>query len=149
MASIKSVGFLSPQATPNDGRAVFVNDKVVLSANPAVADTLDFRIPAGMEVSSIDLYADDLDSNASPTLATSWGYAPIDPNSSLTAVPAYFAAAGQTIGRAAGGQRLAFKPITFQEDVYLRGTVGAQSATFAAGELHAIVGGNSKGPRGS
>jgi hypothetical protein len=147
MASIKSAGFLNPQMMPVDGRGINLTDKVVLAANPTAADTLDFRIPAGMEVTGIDLYADDLDSNGTPTLATSWGYAPVDPNSSLAANATYFAGTGQTVGRAAGGLRLAFKPIKFEEDVYLRGTVGTASATFAAGELHAIISGNAKGPK--
>jgi hypothetical protein len=147
MASIKSVGFLSPQSTPNDGRAVFITDKVVLTANPTVADTLDFRIPAGLEVCSVEIQCDDIDTNASPTFAFGAGYEKIAADSTLSPSLQYFAANGQTTARTGGRLICSFKPITFQEDVFLRLTVGGASATFAAGEIHAIVGGNSKGPR--
>lgn len=147
MASIKSVGFLNPQTTPGDGCAVFLNDKFVLSANPTAADTLDARIPAGFEVSSLEIQCDNLDSNGTPTFAFSVGYAPIDPASSLSPSTQYFAPTGQTTARTGGRLICAFKPITFQEDVYLRITVGTASATFAAGEIHTIAAGNSKGAR--
>jgi len=147
MASIKSAGFLSPQSTPNDGRAVFIADKVVLTANPVVADTLDFRIPAGLEVCSVEIQCDDIDTNGTPTFAFGAGYEKINADSTLTASLQYFAANGQATARTGGRLICSFKPITFQEDVFLRLTVGAASATFAAGEVWAIVGGNSKGPR--
>jgi hypothetical protein len=147
MASIKSVGFNAPKFMPVTGAAAFINDKVVLAANPNAGDTLDFRIPAGLEVSSVAIQCDDLDSNGTPTFAFSAGFAPIASDSTLSPDAAYFAAAGQTTARTGGRLQCSFKPITFQEDVMLRLTVGAGSATFAAGEIHAIVSGNCVGPR--
>lgn len=147
MASIKAQRFFAPKASNVDGRAVFINDKVVLAANPTAADTLDFFVPAGTEISSVVIKPDDLDTNGSPTFVFGVGYAPVSASSSLAANATYFAAAGQTAAQSGGGLTCYFKPITFQEDVMLRLTVGTAAATFAAGEIHAIVGGNSIGPK--
>lgn len=147
MPSIKSTGFMAPQLTPNDGRAVFLADRVVLTANPLVNDTLDFRIPAGLEVCQVEIQCDDIDTNGSPTFAFSAGFEKIDPSSTLAPSLQYFAPTGQATARTGGRLICSFKPITFQEDVFLRLTISAVSATFAAGEVWAIIGGNSKGPR--
>lgn len=147
MASIKSQRFTTPKPSNCDGRAVFINDKVALAANPSAADTLDFRIPAGTEISYLAVKSDDLDTNGAPTFVFGVGYAPVDSASSLAANATYFAAAGQTIAQTGGGLVCTFKPITFQEDVMVRLTVGTASATFAAGEIHVTVGGNCVGVR--
>lgn len=147
MASIKAVRFAAPKFMPVDGCAAFINDKVVLSANPTAADTLDFKIPAGLEISSVAIQCDDLDTNGAPTLVFSAGYRAADTGSALAANATYFAAAGQTMAQAGGRLVCSFKPITFNEDVILQLTIGTASATFAAGEVHAIVAGNTIGPK--
>ena len=146
MADFNAVGFLAPKFTPGDGCAVHYVDKVTLTANPTAADRLMFRIPAGVEVANAQIQCDDIDTNATPTFAFSVGYAPIE-GGSVTAAPTYFAATGQTTARTGGRLVCAFKPITFQEDVALTVTVGTASATFAAGDVIAIIGGSSNGPR--
>lgn len=147
MASIKAVGFNAPKFMPVNGAAAFINDKVALASAPAVNDTLDFLIPAGMEVASVQIQCDDLDSNGAPTIAFSAGYAPVASDSTLAANATYFAPVGQTTARTGGRLLCAFKPIKFEEDVMLRLTIGTAAATFAAGEVHAIVAGNCVGPK--
>jgi hypothetical protein len=147
MASIKSQRFYAPKQMHVDGRAIFIDDKVVLSANPTAGDTLDFMIPAGLRVSQVDIQCDDLDSNGSPTFVFSVGYAPVKAGSALSPNATYFAPTGQSTAQTGGRLRCNFKPITFEEDVMLRVTVGTASATFQAGEVHAIVAGNCVGPK--
>ncbi len=146
MASIKSVAFNAPKFMPVESCAFAYIDKVSLTANPTAADTLDFKLPAGVEVFNVSIQCDDLDTNGTPTFAFSVGYAPADPASSLAANATYFAAAGQTTTRTGGRLMCAFKPIKFEEDVILRVTVGTASATFAAGDVIAIVEANTNGP---
>jgi hypothetical protein len=145
MASIKSVGFTAPKFNSRDGRARFLIDKVALTANPTAADTLDFMIPGGVTVCSLEIQADDLDTNGAPTFVFGAGYAPVNPASALAANATYFAPVGRTTAQSGGRLTCSFKPIKFEEDVYLRLTVGTASATFAAGEIHAIAGVNCDG----
>lgn len=147
MASIKALGFNNPQFMAGDGCAAYWIDKATLSANPAVGDTIDFRIPAGAEVCSVEIQCDKLDSNGAPTFAFSAGFAPISPDSSLAANATYFAAAGQATAKTGGRLVCSFKPIKFDEDVMLRLTIGANAATFAAGDLIGVVAGNCRGVR--
>lgn len=147
MASIKSKKFLAPAFMPGDGRAACLVDEVALTANPNAADTLDFLIPAGFEVSILEIQCDDLDSNGAPTFAFSAGYAPIQASSAYTANATYFAAAGQTTARTGGRLACSFKPIKFEEDMVLRLTVGTAAATFAAGSIHAVMVGACRGVR--
>lgn len=146
MAQVKSNKFSAPKMTANDGRAVFINDTLTLSANPTAADTLDFFIPKGMEVSYVAYSATDMDTHGTPELSMSIGYAAIDSASTLSANATYFKADG-VVGQTATGAACVFPPITFDEDVYLRFTVNTDAATFAAGTLRATIGGNMNGIR--
>lgn len=147
MASIKSAGFAAPKFMPGDGCAAYMIDKVALTANPTAADTLDFVIPAGLEVARVAIQCDDIDTNGTPTFAFSVGYAPLQAETIYSANSTYFAAAGQTTARTGGRLECAFKPVKFEEDMILRLTVGTASATFAAGEIWAIVEGAARGVR--
>ncbi len=150
MPSFKSSGYFAPQYMPGDGVGMALTDFVTLSANPLVNDTLDFRIPAGMEVASIEIDSTRIDTNGAPTLAYQAGYAPIQAETIYSAQPTYFGAASSiTVGRVVNGNRavLNFKPIKFEEDVMLRLTVNANAATFAAGEVRAIIYGSARGVR--
>lgn len=146
MASVKSRDYLIPQMMPVDGRAVWINDRGTMSANPSVNDTLDFRLPAGFELSYLRFRPTDMDTNGTPTLAAKIGYAPVDPASSLAAVDNYFKATA-AFAQAAGAVDCDFAPITFQEDVRITITWTTAAATFAAGTVDMIAGGNAKGPR--
>lgn len=147
MASIKSVQFAAPKYMPVNGCAAFIQDKAVLSAAPAVGDTIDFRLPGGFEVCLLEIQADDLDTNGAPTLGFSIGYAPIQAETIYVANPTYFAPANQQIARTGGRLVVPFKPIKFEEDVMLRLTINTAAATFSAGEIFAIAGGNCHGPK--
>ena len=136
-----------PAFMPVDGGAINIIDSIALAANPTAADVINFKLPAGIQLSGLKIRCDDLDTNASPTLVFSVGYAPATTGSSLSASSAYFAATGQTTGQAGGTLDCSFEPITFEEDVYVTLTIGTASATFAAGDIFMIASGNAIGPK--
>jgi hypothetical protein len=110
-----------------DGTAVAIVDKAVLGASPglgtpAAADTIDFLIPGGAQVTQLGFQVDDCDTGT--TFVFGVGYRPVNAASTLTPSSTYFAAAGQTTGQAGGRLICAFKPIKFEEDVYLQLVVG-------------------------
>jgi len=146
MASIKSAGYLNPQTTPNDGCAVFLNDSATISANPTAADTVDFLLPAGQELSVLRFVLPDMDTGGSPAMAGKIGYAPVASDSTLTGDDDYFRATA-AIGQAAGLIDCAFAPVMFQEDVKIQITWTTAAATFAAGSVYMVAGVNSKGAR--
>ena len=143
MANNRAQKFTSPKVMNVDGRAVWINDKVV---NPtlAVNDTFDYYCPAGLEISDLSVQADKMESTTTTTFKL--GYTPVDPNSSLAANLSYFAGTGQTLLRAGGRLVCGFKPITFQEDVIIRLTVEV-AGTPQAGECFLVMGGNANGPK--
>lgn len=145
MANFKSTRFHAPKFMPGDGCGMVLSDTVRFAAAPAVNDTYDFKIPAGMEVTDVQFQSDDMDTNGTPTIAFQAGYVPSEQDSGYTAALTYFAPAGQAIARAGGRLSCAFKPIKFEEDVILRVTVTTAAATFAAGDLIAIVTGAARG----
>jgi hypothetical protein len=102
-------------------------------------------IPAGVEVTDVDIVNDDLDSNGSPTIACKVGYTPVDSNDGPAASDAYFAASGKLFLNAAQRTALAFQPIKFEFPVYLIITLTASAATFASGQVTAIVRGLAAG----
>lgn len=123
-------------------------DSYSATANFTAADDIKLvRIPAGTEIATVHIQADDLDTNGTPTIVFRVGYTPCDSTSVLAANSTYFAAAGQTTAQAGGRLACSFKPITFQEDVYLWVTINTAAATFAAGDIHGIVMGACNGPK--
>lgn len=148
MATLFAKRAKAPANMPVDGRAISLVDSIALAANPVALDVINLvRIPAGMEVSVAQIQADDIDTNGAPTFVFRAGYAPCDTGSALAANNTYFAAAGQTLAQAGGRLNCAFKPIKFEEDVWLTVTVNTAAATFAAGEIHGIVIGSAIGPK--
>lgn len=105
------------------------------------------RIPAGTRVDAILIGNDDLDSNGAPTAANKLGYTPCNAADGPAANDAYFAAAGQTWMQAPGTRVVMADPITFDFDVYLILTVTASSATFAGGNIRALVIGERTGTK--
>jgi hypothetical protein len=60
------------------GDGSHIDGKIALAVNPTAADVVRImRIPAGNKVSAIMLANDDLDSNGTPTIVFSLGYAPV------------------------------------------------------------------------
>jgi hypothetical protein len=145
MANLYGKKAKAPQIMPVDGCAVIIDDSISLAANPAAADVINFRLPGGLRLGMLDIRSDDLDTNVSPELVFSVGYRPVDSGSSLAANATYFAAAGQTIGQTGGTLHCSFKPIKFEEDVYVTLTIGTDSATFAAGDIGMIAVGAAEG----
>lgn len=145
MAAILGAGYLNPQSSPNDGRAVVITDTATISANPTAADTVEFKIPAGFQVCKIWIRPSDMDTNVSPEMTAKIGYLKMS-GSSATEDDDYFMADG-AFGQAAGIVDLDFAPITFQEDMRLAVTWTVDAATFAAGTIRVVMLGNSVGPR--
>lgn len=137
----------APANMPVDGRAIQIIDSIALAANPTAADVINFKLPAGIELGSLDIRCDDLDTNGAPTFVFGVGYRAADTGSALAANATYFAAAGQTTAQAGGTLRCSFEPIKFEEDVYVTLTVATASATFAAGDIFMIATGNAVGPK--
>lgn len=130
------------------GNTVQHDGQVALAANPTAADVIRVMIiPAGTKVQALVLGNDDVDSNVSPTIVHSIGYAPVVTADGPAASAAYFAAAGQTNLQAANSGKLYcnFAPIVFDKDVFLTLTVATASATFAAGSINAVVMGEAVG----
>lgn len=151
MASLKALKATAPGFMPVTGAGAFNTDKVVLGASPglgtpAAADTLDFLQPGGSQVCSLELFLDDCDTGTA--FVFSVGYRAANSLSALAAAPAYFAAAGQTTGQAGGRLECAFKPIKFEEDVFITVTVGTAPAGIAGNpEIHVIAGYNCVGQK--
>lgn len=148
MATLFGKKAKAPAFMPVTGAAISLIDSYTPAANFTAGDVINLvRIPAGTEVSIVQIQGDDLDSNGTPTIVFRAGYAPCDSNSSLAANSTYFAAAGQTTLQAGGRLNCAFEPIKFEEDVYLTCTVNTASATFQAGDIFGIVMGAANGPK--
>jgi hypothetical protein len=147
MASLKGQKALIPQMMRVDGNAVCITDKYVLTAtNPAAADTIDFLIPAGAQVCDLSLQIDDISAAADVVFGV--GYRAVNTASALVASTTYFAAAGQTTGQAGGRLNCAFKPIKFEEDVYIQIVIGtAGTGTNTGQEIHMIATVNQLGPK--
>jgi hypothetical protein len=146
MANTKAVRFNAPKFQPITSAAYHFND-FVNAAAAALNDTFDYLIPAGVEISSLAVQSQALDTNGTPTMAFQVGYLPADATSALTPNLTYFAPAGQVTGRAGGRLFCSFEPIKFNEDVIVRITVSTAAATFQAGRLWTIVSGNCDGPK--
>lgn len=100
-------------------------------------------IPAGLEVTDVDLIFSDMDSGSA--MAVKVGFAPLNAADGPTAVDDYFQAANTFISGTGGRRSLAFKPIKFERPVYLIITVTTAATTFASADLTAIVKGDGKG----
>lgn len=150
-ASLKAVQANAKAAmSPGDGRAVFMDDKAVLGTGflgtPALNDTIDYFVPAGTRVDDLSFVVDDCDTGT--TFQVSIGYRPIATSDGpLAANTTYFAAAG-AFAQAAGRIECVFKPITFQQDVWLTLTVtAAPTGVTGNPEIHMILGGQAVGTR--
>jgi hypothetical protein len=152
-ASLKGAlarAFVAP--APCDGRAVMITDKVVLGAGgglavgtPAIGDTLDFFVPAGTRVGDLAFICDDADTAASAL--ASIGYRPVNSASALAENATYFAAAG-AFAQAAGRVECVFKPIKFEEDVWIEIKYTAAPTGLAGNpEIHMVLIGSSEGPK--
>jgi hypothetical protein len=148
MANIDSATLNDNSFMQAFGNAVVASGVIALAVTPSNADVLRvMRIPAGTRVEALMLANGDLDSNGSPAIVVSVGYAPVVAADGPAAVTDYFQAAGDTVLQSANAGKLYrnFAPITFEKDVYLTITVGTTSATFAAGSIYATALGAARG----
>lgn len=151
MASLKAQKATAPKYMTCDGDSVFETDKIVLGASPGVgtpaaADTIDFLIPAGAQLCDLAFILDDCDT--STTFVFGVGYRAATTGSSLATNATYFAAAGQTTGQAGGRLECNFKPIKFEEDVYIQLLVGTAPTGISGNpEIHIVAGYNAIGPK--
>ena len=148
--SIKAQRANAPKFMAVDGSTHFEVDRVVLGAGqsgtPAATNTLDFRIPAGAQVFDLAFQLDDCDTGT--TVVFGVGFRPVNPGSTLARNDTYFAAAGQTTGQGGGRLTCAFKPIQFEEDVFIHLLVGAAPTGISGNpEVVAIAGYNCRGAR--
>lgn len=143
MASIKALKALAPKYMTGDGDGAFETDKVVFGASPGVgtpaaADTIDFRVPGGAHLMNLKFILDDCDTGTAFVFGV--GYRAVDTSSSLATNATYFAAAGQTTGQAGGTLTCSFKPIKFEEDVYIQLLVGTAPAGISGNpEIHIVA----------
>ena len=119
----------------NGGNSTSEYGIVTQTVNLLITDTVNLvRVAGGTTLVELLVWNGDLDTGA--TLQFSLGYKPCNTVSSTAAVPAYFAAAGQTTWQAAvlgsAPTRYAFVPITFAEDMFIFATIGASAAGIAA-----------------
>ena len=119
---------------------VAVTGSRTLAANPTAADAIRLcKIPPGFQAYRLTIKNADLDSNGTPTLVISAGYRPVDGSAGVDNA---FIAAGSTILQAAsgvGGNSFFVKPVAIEKESYLVLVVGTAAATFAAGEITAVL----------
>lgn len=151
MAQFKSRKFQVAKIMSGDGDAAYINDVAAVPATLAAADTIDFLLQKGYELSSLRIFHDQLDSSTGLTAKV--GYAFINGETTVvangaavSADDAYFAATA-AFGRTRTGFVCQFPPITFEVDVMLRITVVVVGSTRVAGNVTATMGGNMVGVR--
>jgi len=148
MANIDSATLNKNDFMQAFGNAVVLDGSIALTVTPPAADVLRvMKIPAGTRVSSIITGNTDLDTNGTPTMVYSMGYAPVVAGDGPTAVANYFGVAGDTALQSVNNGKVYsnFEAITFEKDVYLTMTVATAAATFAAGSIRASVHGEARG----
>lgn len=152
-ASLKAQRATHPAPMPNDGRAVWIGDKVVLGAaagggvgTPQVGDTLDFFVPAGTKLFELAFVGDDCDTGA--LLAASIGYRPVSANDGALAANATYFQAAAALFQSPGRIECIFKPIKFEQDVFVSITITAAAAGIAGNpEIHMVSSGNAEGAK--
>lgn len=157
MASKKGQKANSPAMMRVDGTAVCLVDKAVFGlpatspgalGTPTAADTIDFFVPAGAEVTALAFQMDDLDTGATFVFGVGYRAKSAADAAVLPTNATYFAAAGQTTGQAGGRLTCAFKPIKFQVDAFIQLLIGTGSAGIAANpEIVMICDINQNGPK--
>lgn len=146
MATYKSNRAALPAHMQAFGNASVFVDTV---ATPATFTTTDkaqaLRIPAGTTLTGLEFEHTDLDTGA--TLTVNVGYEPCGPNTTPAANATYFASASTAFRSptsTAGRTRMAFAPITFEQDVFITLIPAAGPAT-TAGSITAIATGVTQG----
>jgi hypothetical protein len=139
MADMQAINYTRPKAMSVDGRGVFIWDRVSVTSL-AAADTMSWRIPAGLEIVTMQLESDDVESTATSVFRV--GYLKFKSTDTLTAVDNYFAPAGQTLLQAGGVLQMRFLPIKFDVEVIIQLTLNTGGTLTGGGFATLKVGGN-------
>lgn len=102
-------------------------------------------IPAGLDVTDIDIVNDKLDNSGAPALAVKIGFTPVNPSDGPAADDAYFSASDNGLLKTAGRTSLVFQPVKFEKPVFLTITLTAAAVVFNTGKVTAIVKGDGIG----
>lgn len=125
------------------GNGVIVYGTVAPTAG-ALADVYKpVVIPAGMDLTDLEIVNDDLDTGGT-AFAVKVGYAPLNASDGPEADDDYFTAAS-TFLSAAGRKVCAFQPIKFEYPVVVTLTVTTAATTFASGDVTVIAKGVAEG----
>ena len=110
--------------------AISEDDKVTITANLAIGDTIDLvKLAGGTRLQSLEKFNGDCDTGT--TLQYKLGYRSAKPDGVLATVDNYFGATLTDLQAAVVGAtptRYSFAPITFNEDVIIFATVTAAGA---------------------
>jgi hypothetical protein len=139
MADMQAINYTRPKAMNVDGRAVFIWDRVSVTSL-AAADTMSFRCPAGLEIVTMQIEADDVESTTTSVFRV--GYLKFKSVDTLTAVDNYFAAAGQTLLQAGGTLQCKFVPIKFDVETIIQILLNTGGTLAAGGFVTLKIGGN-------
>ncbi len=101
------------------------------------------RIPAGIEVTDININWADLDSGSA--LSVKIGYEPVNAVDGPVANDAYFQATNTFMSGTAGIRQLVFRPIKFEFPVYITIIPTIAATGFQSGEIVAKVYGENVG----
>lgn len=148
MANIDSATLNDNKFMQAFGNSVVAGGVIALTANNAAASVLRIcRIPAGTRVNALLIANTDMDTDGSPEIDVTIGYAPVVSGDGPAAVADYFGVTGQTIlGTTNEGKVYAkFAPITFAFDVYLTMTIVTDAKVWANGTIYATVLGEARG----
>lgn len=142
MADMLAINYATPKAMSVDGRAVFISDRVSVTTL-AAADTMNWRLPAGLEIHTMQLEADDVESTITSLFRL--GYLKAKSVDTLTPNDSYFAAAGQTLLQTGGVLQCRFAPIKFDVETIIRLTLNTGGTITLGGFVTLKVGGNMVG----
>lgn len=139
MADMQAINYTRPKAMSTDGRAAYIWDRVSVTSL-TTADTMSWRCPAGLEIVTMQLEADDVESTTASLFRI--GYLKFKAADTLTAVDNYFAAAGQTLLQAGGLLQCRFVPIKFDVETIIQLTLNTGGTLAAGGFATLKIGGN-------
>lgn len=142
MADMQAIKYATPKIMVPDGRGVFISDRVSVTSL-AASDTMSWRLPAGLEVHTMQLESDDVESTTTSVFRL--GYLKFRSSDTLTAVDNYFAVAGQTLLQAGGVLQCRFAPIKFDVEVIVQLLLNTGGTLAAGGFATLKVGGNMVG----
>ena len=147
MTQTKGIRFDNPRTPMMDGGGVIIIDKAYVATNPTASDTVDFKLPKGIQLSLLRIHFPvALDDSTGLTAKVGWY-----PVTGTTATQNGVAATSDdddafktaaSMGRAIGMFDCDIAlPMVFEEDVYIRITWTVTATSFVAGWVYCTIGG--------